>query len=110
MKKKLFTGDRAGRRVAFVGGFLIAGIAMLIQTFVILHDDLSAIASFLAVFMKFFVSITFYVVNLQSMETYPTCLRQTGISIGAIVANGLGVLGPFIVYLVSSLTFIVFDQ
>lgn len=74
---------------------------MTIQIFVIVHEELWAAAAFLAVVMKFGVSITFYVVNLQSMETYPTCLRQTGISIGAIVANGLGVLGPFIVYLVS---------
>lgn len=35
------------------------------------------------------------------METYPTCLRQTGISIGSIVANIIGMVGPYIVLLVS---------
>lgn len=54
----------------------------------------------LATIIKFFASVTFYVVNLQAMETYPTCLRQTGLSMGVLSANALGVLGPYIVYLV----------
>lgn len=33
------------------------------------------------------------------METYPTCLRQTGIAIGSISGNAIGVLGPYIVHL-----------
>lgn len=52
--------------------------------------------------IKFFVSINFYISNLQAMETYPTCLRQTGISIGSIVANIFGMMGPYIVLLVKS--------
>lgn len=54
------------------------------------------------VLIKFSISINFFAVNLQAMETYPTCLRQTGISIGAIVANGFGMFGPYIVFLVRS--------
>lgn len=33
------------------------------------------------------------------MEIYPTCLRQSGISIGAICANSLGIFGPYVIYL-----------
>lgn len=51
------------------------------------------------IFIKFCTSITFLAVNLQSMEIYPTCLRQSGIAIGSIVANSLAVFGPYIVYL-----------
>lgn len=51
--------------------------------------------------MKFFISMTFFVVNLQAMETYPTCLRQTGTSLGIVASNAFGVVGPYIVYLVS---------
>lgn len=50
--------------------------------------------------IKFCTSVTFFAVNLQAMETHPTCLRQTGISMGIVIANGFGMLGPYIVYLV----------
>lgn len=73
---------------------------MRLIKFIISDESLQNLVSLLAVVMKFCISITFYVVNLQAMETYPTCLRQTGISIGTIVSNALGVLGPYIVYLV----------
>lgn len=63
--------------------------------------DMELVATGCAVMIKFFVSINFYVSNLQAMETYPTCLRQTGISIGSIVANIFGMLGPYVVLLVS---------
>lgn len=53
--------------------------------------------------MKFFVSMTFYAVYLQSVETYPTCLRQTGTSLGIVASNTFGMLGPYIVYLVRNL-------
>jgi hypothetical protein len=33
------------------------------------------------------------------MEIYPTCLRQSGLAAGTIVANTLAVFGPYIVYL-----------
>lgn len=66
--------------------------------------DLELFATCCAIMIKFFVSINFYISNLQAMETYPTCLRQTGISIGSIVANVFGMLGPYIVLLVSGIT------
>lgn len=59
------------------------------------------------IIVKFWLAITFFVINLQSMETYPTCLRQTGLSIGTIGSNIIGIFGPYIVYLVS-LVFILF--
>lgn len=33
------------------------------------------------------------------MEVYPTCLRQTGLSLGNIVANAIGMVAPYMVYL-----------
>lgn len=54
----------------------------------------------LSVVIKLCISITFFAVYLQSIETYPTCLRQTGISLGMIASNAVGVVGPYIVYLV----------
>lgn len=51
--------------------------------------------------VKFWLAISYFVVNLQSTETYPTCLRQTGMAFGIIAENTVGVFGPYIVYLVS---------
>lgn len=56
--------------------------------------------------VKFWLAITFFVINLQAMETYPTCLRQTGLSIGMIGSNIIGIFGPYIVYLVSKIIWI----
>lgn len=59
------------------------------------------VATCSVIVVKFWLAITFFVINLQAMETYPTCLRQTGLSIGIIGSNIIGILGPYIVYLVS---------
>lgn len=62
------------------------------------------------VVVKFCLAITFFVINLQAMETYPTCLRQTGLSIGIMGSNIIGILGPYIVYLVSVWNVILFKK
>lgn len=54
----------------------------------------------LTIAIKFCASVTFFAVNLQALETYPTCLRQTGISMGIVAANAFGMFGPYIVYVV----------
>jgi hypothetical protein len=58
----------------------------------------------MVVFVKFCFTITFYVIHLVAMETYPTCVRQTGTSLGAVLGSSMGILGPYIVYLVSMRT------
>lgn len=62
----------------------------------------------LCIFLKFSVSLAFYSVNLQSMEIYPTCVRQTGISVGVIFGSGFGVVSPYIVALVYNLIIFTF--
>ena len=66
--------------------------------------DLLWLTTSLVVFVKFCFTITFYVVHLVAMETYPTCVRQTGTSLGAVMGSSMGILGPYIVYLVSKHT------
>lgn len=71
-----------------------------IPTALIAHDaNLENLMTCLIVFIKFCTSVIFFAINLQSMEVYPTCLRQSGIAAGAIVANIVAMLGPYIVYL-----------
>uniref|UniRef100_A0A1A9WDS2 Major facilitator superfamily (MFS) profile domain-containing protein n=1 Tax=Glossina brevipalpis TaxID=37001 RepID=A0A1A9WDS2_9MUSC len=53
----------------------------------------------LAAFIKFLNAVTFFTASLQGMEIYPTCMRQTGIALGAILANAIGIVAPYLVYL-----------
>lgn len=55
--------------------------------------------------IKFWAAITYFAVYLQATEMYPTCLRQTGLSIGIIGSNIVGIGGPYIAYLVSKYQF-----
>jgi OCT family organic cation transporter-like MFS transporter 4/5 len=96
-----FVGNIIGRRFTNALAFAAAFIACIPIILTIKDPEYEMIPVALSVFIKFCISINFFVVNLQSMETYPTCLRQTGISFGGIVGSSLGVLGPYIVYLVS---------
>lgn len=55
--------------------------------------------------VKFFIAIIFFIVQLQTMEIFPTCLRQTGISVASTVANAIGAAGPYVVFLVIKIYF-----
>ena len=94
-------GDKIGRRLTNFVSFLAVFLACFPIVWFVKDPQYEMATTILVVFVKFSISIAFFAVNLQAMETYPTCLRQSGISIGAIVANSFGVLGPYIVYLVN---------
>lgn len=73
---------------------------LVVQTFIetLPNNAIYATASTLGI--KFFIAIIFFMVQLQCMEIYPTCLRQTGISVASTVANAIGAAGPYVVFLV----------
>lgn len=50
--------------------------------------------------IKLAISCSFYIVWLQAIETYPTCVRQTGTALGGMMANIFGILAPYVVLLV----------
>lgn len=68
---------------------------------IFLDPKMSLVIPLIAAFLKFIVALVYYASNLQTLEIYPTCIRQTGVSFSIIVSNGLCILGPYIVYLVS---------
>lgn len=94
-----YLSDRFGRRWTQAVLFLFLTLAVIIVTFVVGQPDLVWLTITLVVFVKFCFTITFYVVHLVAMETYPTCVRQTGTSLGAVMGSSMGILGPYIVYL-----------
>lgn len=70
------------------------------DAFSIPDPELHIYTSVLTVLIKFCISTSFYVMMVQGVEIYPTCLRQTGIALGVLSGNALGVVGPYVVYLV----------
>uniref|UniRef100_A0A182W0H0 Major facilitator superfamily (MFS) profile domain-containing protein n=1 Tax=Anopheles minimus TaxID=112268 RepID=A0A182W0H0_9DIPT len=94
--------DRLGRRFTNSGAFLAATIACLPVLLLIHRPGTELYVTMLAIVVKFFVCITYFALYLQSVELYPTSLRQTGTSFGIIVSNVFGAVGPYIVYLGTS--------
>uniref|UniRef100_A0A8W7PLX5 Major facilitator superfamily (MFS) profile domain-containing protein n=1 Tax=Anopheles coluzzii TaxID=1518534 RepID=A0A8W7PLX5_ANOCL len=79
---------------------LCCATAVCLVLVLIVRDPTNEMAAtVLTTFVKFCISITFFGVNLQSIEIYPTCLRQTGMAVGTIAATIFGIVGPYVVHL-----------
>ncbi|KAG8230553.1 hypothetical protein J437_LFUL010154 [Ladona fulva] len=94
--------DSIGRRwtqvfALLLNSFTCGGIILLKS-----YHDLDWFSIILVMFSKFCVSLSFYTLYLQSLEIYPTCIRQTGSAAGVITGSAFGVLAPYIVYLGSN--------
>lgn len=94
-----WVGDKIGRRFTNAFSFLCITLTCIPIVLIVQNQEYEMLTTILVVFVKFCSSITFFAVNLQAMEIYPTCLRQSGISIGAICANSFGIFGPYIIFL-----------
>lgn len=93
------TGDKYGRRFTNSVSFLISFLTCLPIIVYATDERYESLMIYLATFIKFLNALTFFTANLQCLEIYPTCLRQTGIALGTILANAIGVLAPYLVYL-----------
>jgi len=92
-------GDTYGRRFTNSVSFLISFVTCLPIIVYSTDERYENLMIYLATFIKFLNALTFFTVNLQCLEIYPTCMRQTGVALGTILANAIGVLAPYLVYL-----------
>lgn len=92
-------GDTYGRRFTNSVSFLISFVTCLPIIVYSVDESYEDLMIYLATFIKFLNALTFFTVNLQCMEIYPTCMRQTGVALGTILANAIGVFAPYLVYL-----------
>ncbi|XP_037973751.2 organic cation transporter protein [Plutella xylostella] len=96
--------DKIGRRHS---GVLSYGIMSFMWILVTLRSYSSSsswtqawwIGTGLFMLNRLFINVTYYVVSLFNMELYPTCLRQTGMSLSGVVASLSSALGPYIIFL-----------
>ncbi|XP_067015458.2 organic cation/carnitine transporter 2 isoform X2 [Anabrus simplex] len=91
--------DRYGRRWTQAGTFVALIMGYIILIAVMKDPNMQWLTITMVVFAKFCITITFYIIFLQCMEIYPTCVRQTGTSLASLLGSGLGILGPYIIYL-----------
>ncbi|KAJ6641583.1 Carcinine transporter [Pseudolycoriella hygida] len=94
-----YLGDRIGRRYCNALAMFCIFLTCIPVALVVRDPNSEFLVTCLVIFIKFATSIIFFAINLQSMEVYPTCLRQSGIAAGAIASNTVSTLGPYIVYL-----------
>ncbi|XP_022215183.2 carcinine transporter [Drosophila obscura] len=94
-----YLGDTYGRRITNSVSFLISFITCVPIIVYATDERHEYLMIYLATFIKFLNALTFFTVNLQCLEIYPTCMRQTGVALGTILANAIGVLAPYLVYL-----------
>ena len=92
-------GDRIGRRLTNASAFFFVTVFTLPILLIVQYHEYETYVTILVVIVKFFCTITFFAANLQAMEIYPTCLRQSGIAVGSVCSNLLGIFGPYVVYL-----------
>ncbi|XP_055526198.1 beta-alanine transporter isoform X2 [Wyeomyia smithii] len=91
--------DNLGRRLTNSLAYVTA-TALCIPILLIIRDSqYEALAIVLTIAVKFCSSVNFFAVNLQSIEIYPTCLRQSGLAFAAIMSNLFGIFGPYAVHL-----------
>ncbi|XP_044258054.1 beta-alanine transporter isoform X1 [Tribolium madens] len=94
-----YLSDAIGRKYTRFGAFIAIGIVAIILAYVLSFSGNVIIITVCGILMKCLSSVAFYAMNLQTLEIYPTCLRQTGSSIGYLVASLFGILTPYVTYL-----------
>jgi uncharacterized membrane protein len=98
---KWFT-NRVGRRSTHTATFLLVSASCFGVAAIINKPSLHGVSTGMVAFIRFCVTITNFVCYLQGMEIFPTCLRQTGMSIANLAGNVAGVFAPYVVYLGSN--------
>nr|CAD7448068.1 unnamed protein product [Timema bartmani] len=96
-----YLSEKLGRRWMNSGTFLIMALAHIPIILMINQPNLSWVITCMIVLIKLGVTVSGYAGYLQAMETFPTCVRQTGCALGSLAASIVGTLGPYIILLVS---------
>ncbi|KAJ3650352.1 hypothetical protein Zmor_022045 [Zophobas morio] len=94
-----YLSDAIGRKYTKFLSLVAIAIVAVILAYVLTVSGNVIVISVCGIIMKLVSSIVFYAINLQTLEIYPTCLRQTGYSMGFTVANIFGIFTPYVTYL-----------
>ncbi|XP_059057002.1 solute carrier family 22 member 3 isoform X2 [Achroia grisella] len=95
--------DRVGRRYA---GLISYTLTVLLWMSIALYENGSGewhlwwlVGTTLTILTRLATATSYYVIYLFNMELYPTCLRQSGMSLGNLLASGGGAIAPYLLYI-----------
>ncbi|XP_053625017.1 solute carrier family 22 member 7 [Plodia interpunctella] len=95
--------DRIGRRyTGSVSYTLMTFLWMIIALREISTNDWiqsGFVGTAMVVINRLATSSSYYIIYLFNMELYPTCLRQSGMSLGNVLSSGGGAIAPYLMYL-----------
>lgn len=94
--------EHLGRRWMEVAFFLITGLACLSIMPILYYPNMMWLVTTLAITAKFAITVSFFVVFLQSAEIYPTVLRGSGQALGSTIAYAIAIGSPAIIYLANT--------
>nr|CAD7406603.1 unnamed protein product [Timema cristinae] len=94
-----YFSEKLGRRWTHILAFMFMFGAHIFIILLVNKPELNWLLLTMVVVVKFFATLSGYTGYLQSMETFPTCVRQTGCALGSSASSIVGTLGPYILYL-----------
>ncbi|XP_014370583.2 solute carrier family 22 member 7 [Papilio machaon] len=95
--------DRIGRRNTGVLSFSISACMWIIHVLrenssnAIFRHSLTSTA--IVIVTRLSATMGYYIINILNFELYPTCIRQSGMSLGNLFSSGGSALAPYIFYL-----------
>lgn len=92
--------DNLGRRWTNFLAFLVTLLCTIPLIFVMINNN-ENLSNILVIFLKFSIALSLYTIQLQGLEIFPTCIRQTGQSLGLLSSNAASILAPYVIYFVS---------
>jgi len=87
--------DRFGRRWSHVGIHCITTSLFLVNVLIVNMDGMGTAVLVLSLLAKFFGNITWFIMWVQSIEAFPTSMRNTGINMSSSVSMLVGMTAPF---------------
>ncbi|KPJ06164.1 Solute carrier family 22 member 15 [Papilio machaon] len=95
--------DRIGRRNTGVLSFSISACMWIVHVLrenssnAIFRHSLTSTA--IVIVTRLSATMGYYIINILNFELYPTCIRQSGMSLGNLFSSGGSALAPYIFYL-----------
>ncbi|XP_028159783.1 solute carrier family 22 member 7 isoform X1 [Ostrinia furnacalis] len=95
--------DNLGRRYAGATAYSVSALMWILMSFRLYGTNTWLqewwVGSTLIVVNRFASTVSYYVIYLFNMELYPTCLRQSGMSLGNVFSSGGSAMGAYLMHL-----------
>jgi len=95
---------RLGRRWTNTLFLIICGVSLCIP--ILIDPSRKALITLMSLLAKFLTAASYMIIYIQSAELYPTTLRSQGMGISTTIGAAVGIVVPYITYLVSLIKYL----